>query len=1189
MYLKHLDLQGFKSFPDKIKLDFDNGITAVVGPNGSGKSNISDSIKWVLGEQRVKSLRGDKMEDIIFAGTQMRKPLGFAEVSLTLDNSDGKIPVDYSEVKVTRTVFRSGESKYAINGTQCRLKDIHELFMDTGIGREGYSIIGQGKIDEILSSKGEDRRKLFEEAAGIVKYKNRRNETLDKLEKEQRNLERVQDIINELESKVEPLRKESEKAKKYIALKEELKSLEITRFYNYVTKLDENLGKLEEAYRIMTDDSNMKDERIREIREAARLLKEEIEALDNEIALKNSELVEIKAEEEKAEGAINLCVEQILNFDNNIDRIRNDIAQTKLDVNSLTASLLELSSERSALLKDMDEKNADLNNKEAEYKTVESLMSVNEEHIEEFKSEILEEMKNISEAENNKMRLEALNEQFIFRLEQINAEKEQAESRYEAARVHGEAVKLKLSEYDEKIEALNKANSDIAEQKDIITEKLSKIKADLEAKNRDLGEKISRYSVLSEMEKDYEGFFKSVKSILKLRDSRFKGVCGAVGELIKVDKKYETAIETALGAGMQNIVTVDEDEAKNAINYLKANSLGRASFLPLSVIKGKTFGNEKDELKKADGFIGVASELVKFDKKYKNIIDNLLGKVVIMENIDEAVKLSRKAGYKYRIVTLDGDVLAPGGMMTGGSVSRKSTSFFARGREIGELKDMVLKLKNDIGKLTDKGDKLQEELSSLEENEASNLNEMQSIRISEATLIQEYAQSEEILRELGENKESLEKEAAQLEKHINTTKEDIEYYADEIESTREDIKELEERLSAFKGTTETGKAEREKLLNDLTAIKVDISALKEKKVAFEENISRIEGEIVLKNDSVSAFDENIAAFEKLKAEKEEEKAAFKAELEKAEERFAVCSAEIEALNDKKKIKSGETKDFEDEQQDALESSSLLKNDIFKTETKIERLKEDKQKMIDEIWEEYEITYQMAEGLRDLSLTTTEADKGVKGLKGQIKELGHVNVNAIEEYRETKERYEFLTGQRDDILSAEEKLMVMVNELTELMKKQFSEQFKVISENFNVVFKEMFGGGKAYLKLSDETNVLDSGIEIIAQPPGKNLQNMMLLSGGERALTAIAILFSILKMKPTPFCVLDEIEAALDDANVNRFAQYLKRFSDDTQFIVITHRKGTMESADTMYGVTMQEKGVSKIISVKFEDAEKDAI
>ncbi|MBE6007663.1 MAG: chromosome segregation protein SMC [Lachnospiraceae bacterium] len=1189
MYLKHLDLQGFKSFPDKIKLDFDNGITAVVGPNGSGKSNISDSIKWVLGEQRVKSLRGDKMEDIIFAGTQMRKPLGFAEVSLTLDNSDGKIPVDYSEVKVTRTVFRSGESKYAINGTQCRLKDIHELFMDTGIGREGYSIIGQGKIDEILSSKGEDRRKLFEEAAGIVKYKNRRNETLDKLEKEQRNLERVQDIINELESNVEPLRKESEKAKKYIALKEELKSLEITRFYNYVTKLDENLDKLEEAYRIMTDDSNMKDERIKEIREAARLLKEEIEALDNEIALKNSELVDIKAEEEKAEGAINLCVSQILNYDSNIERIKSDISQAKLDVNSLTGSLLELGSEKSALLKVIDEKNADLKNKEAEYNTVESLMSVNEEHIEEFKSEILEEMKNISDAENNKMRLEALNEQFMLRLEQINAEKEQAESRYEAANVHKEAVKLKLSESDEKIEALNEENKAITEKADAISVKLSKIKADLEAKNRELGEKISRYSVLSEMEKDYEGFYKSVKSILKLRDTRFKGVCGAVGELIKVDKKYETAIETALGAGMQNIVTVDEDEAKNAINYLKANNLGRASFLPLSVIKGKTFGNEKGELSGAEGFIGIASELVKFDKKYKSIIDNLLGKVVIMENIDHAVRLSRKAGYKYRIVTLEGDVIAPGGMMTGGSVSKKSTSFFARGREIGELKDMVLKLKSDIGKLTAKGDELDEELVLLKCNETTNLEKIQEIRVSVASLRQEYTQSEETLAELGEKKESLEKEAALLTKQIDSATEDIEYYKDEIESTREDIKELEDRLSVFKGTTETGKAEREKLLGDLTAIKVDISALKEKKTAIEENISRIEGEIELKNDSLSAFDENIAAFEKLKAEKEEEKDAFNAELDKAEAKFALCSGEIEALNDKKKIKTGETKDFEDEQQDALESSSLLKNDIFKTETKIERLKEDKQKIIDEIWEEYEITYQMAEGLRDLTLTNTEADKGVKGLKGQIKELGHVNVNAIEQYRETKERYEFLTSQRDDILSAEEKLMVMVNDLTELMKKQFAEQFKVISENFNVVFKEMFGGGKAYLKLSDESNVLDSGIEIIAQPPGKNLQNMMLLSGGERALTAIAILFSILKMKPSPFCVLDEIEAALDDANVNRFAQYLKRFADDTQFIVITHRKGTMESADTMYGVTMQEKGVSKIISVKFEDAKKDAI
>ncbi len=1189
MYLKHLDLQGFKSFPDKIKLDFDDGITAVVGPNGSGKSNISDSIKWVLGEQRVKSLRGDKMEDVIFAGTQVRKPLGFAEVSLTLDNTDGRMPVDYSEVKVTRTVFRSGESKYAINGTQCRLKDIHELFMDTGIGREGYSIIGQGKIDEILSSKSDDRRRLFEEAAGIVKYKNRRNETLDKLEKEQRNLERVQDIISELESKVEPLRNQSEKAKKYIALKEELKSLEITRFYNYVTKLEEDIAKLEEAFRIMTDDSTDKNDRMKEIREAAAKLKEEIEAIDSEIAEKNNELVEIKAEAEKTEGQINLCNEQIINFDSNIERIKNDIEKASLEINSLTGNLVEIGSQGSAFDKEIGEKEVLLRDREAEYAVVENFMSANEEQIEEFKSEILEEMKNISDAENSKMRLETLNEQFNVRLEQILREKEQADGRLEAARVHKEATQFKLKESDDKVSEIENTNAEIDKKLEDIGGKITKLRAELETKNRELGEKISRYSVLSEMEKDYEGFYKSVKSILKLRDSRFKGVCGAVGELIKVDKKYETAIETALGAGMQNIVTENEEEAKNAINYLKMNNLGRASFLPLSVIKGKTFGNEKNELKKFDGFIGIASELVGFDDKYKNIVDNLLGKVVIMENIDKAVALARKAGYKYRLVTLEGDVINPGGMMTGGSISKKGASFFARGREIGELKDEVLKLKAQCGKLEEKGEKLTEELSSLNGEKAANAAQINDIRVSVASLRQELNQSESLIGELEEKKNGVEIEMNQLMEQIENAKEDIEYYAGVIESTKADIKELEERLSIYKGTTESDKAKRESLLNDLTVIKVEVSALKEKKAALNENKKRIEGEIDVKNETIKAFNENILSFEGLKGEKNNEIGELKTVLDGTNARFNECSVFIEALNEKKRLKSGETKDFEDEQQSVMESVSMLKNDIFRTETKLERLYEDKQKIIDEIWEEYEITYQMAEGMRDLSISASEADKGVKGLKGKIKELGNVNVNAIDEYKEVKERFEFLTSQRDDILSAEDKLMGMVDELTGLMKKQFEEQFKVISENFNIVFKEMFGGGKAYLKLSDENNVLDSGIEIIAQPPGKNLQNMMLLSGGERALTAIAILFSILKMKPSPFCVLDEIEAALDDANVMRYAQYLKKFSEETQFIVITHRKGTMEAADTMYGVTMQEKGVSKIISVKFEEAEKDAI
>lgn len=1189
MYLKHLDIQGFKSFPDKIRLDFDSGITAVVGPNGSGKSNISDSIKWVLGEQRVKSLRGDKMEDVIFAGTQVRKPLGFAEVSLTLDNSDGKIPVDYSEVKVTRTVFRSGESRYAINGTQCRLKDIHELFMDTGIGREGYSIIGQGKIDEILSSKSDDRRRLFEEAAGIVKYKNRRQETLDKLEKEQNNLERVQDIISELEGKVEPLRNQSEKAKKYLSLKDELKSVEITRFYNYVTGLDGDLKKLEEAYKILTDDTSQKDERIKRIKEEAQRLKEEIEAIDSEIAGKNALLIDIKAEAEKNDGQINLFKEQIANIDRDIERVKNEAAQAETDINSLTGKLIEFTSEKSDIEKKLAEKAAALQDKEAEFNTVESLMSVNEEHMEEFKAEILEEMKNISDAENNKMRLEALNEQFSIRLNQVNAEKEQTLSRLDAAQVHKKAVKFKLSEYDDRIAAIENENNAIAEEADKNTAEAENIKKKLDSAGKELSEKISRYSVLSDMQNDYEGFYKSVKSILKLRDSRFKGICGAVGELIKVDKKYETAVETALGAGMQNIVAENEDEAKAAIAYLKTNNLGRASFLPISVIKGKTFGNEIRDISGSEGFLGIASNIVEYDKKYKNIIENLLGKTIIMENLDCAVRLSKRAGYRYRIVTLEGDIINPGGMMTGGSISKKTTSFFARSREIGELKDRVLELKEYTGKLTEKLDDINSKTALLEEKKTVNINAINEIRLSAASLSKELSQTEETCRELTEKSEALTLELSQLEKQVESTKNDIEYYAGEIESTKEDIKELENRLSVYKGSTESGRAERERLLRELTAVKVDLSALTEKRTAANENCSRINREMDIKHEFIESLKANIIGFTRNKAEKQDEMEKLKTLAGTINDKFNACAGEIEALNEQKRIKTGETKGFEDEQQNVMESVSMLKNDIFRTETKIERLKEDRQRIVDEIWEEYEITYQMAEKERNTELSSADADKGVKSLKAAIKELGNVNVNAIDEYREVKERFEFLTAQRDDIIAAEDKLMVMINDLTELMKTQFAEQFKIISENFNEVFKEMFGGGKAYLKLSDETNVLDSGIDIIAQPPGKNLQNMMLLSGGERALTAIAILFSILKMKPSPFCVLDEIEAALDDANVNRYANYLKRFSAETQFIVITHRKGTMEAADTMYGVTMQEKGVSKIISVKFEDAEKDAV
>lgn len=1186
MYLKRLDLQGFKSFPEKVKLDFNKGITAVVGPNGSGKSNISDSVRWVLGEQKAKTLRGDKMEDIIFAGTETRRALGFAEVSITIDNSEGKMPIEYTEVTVTRRVYRSGESEYLINGTNCRLKDVHELFMDTGIGREGYSIIGQGKIDEILSSKSDDRRRLFEEAAGIVKFKNRRQEAFVKLDKEKQNLSRAEDIINELESQIEPLQKQSETAKKYIDLKEKLKYCDINIFKFERNSINSEIENIYEKLELYSQSVNEKEQEGEKIRDDIHALKNLSDEYTDKIQNINDNIADKKSNLEKLESTVKLIEEQIVHSLSNIERAKSDKAKAyeamaknkeNIDVENakITASDISLKAQ-----------NDRLQNLEQKFSALSSVLSENESIIDEHKIEMIEKIKVSTELKGDISRAESMESQYERRKEQLENEKAYIESQIRDSEIHIEALKKHI---EINVEKTNKLQNDISksetERKNILTNN-EIMKAVLKTKEREYNEKKSRLSILSDMEKEHDGFYKSVKSILKLSsqgDRRFKGVMGAVGEIISVDKIYETAIEIALGGALQNIVTDNEESAKIAIEYLKHNNLGRATFLPITAVKGKDIGAEKNKILSEKGILGTADSLVHYDSIYDGIIKFLLGRVIIAENLDYAVDFSKKYKYSYKVVTLEGDTLSVGGAMTGGSVSKKSTGIFGRSREIKELKEYLDIFGKEVSEIRDKMTASENKIQSIAEKISEMNMALREIQVKNENAENDILRTKTSLDDKNQKLNIYILEEKQLKEQSDFAKSDLERAKERLLITEQEIEKINEILSKYQTDVESERVYQNELLNEITDIKINISNIEQSRKNSENIIKQIKYTIKELEKDIEAFDSDKESLKKDIDAKRDKISIIKADILEEQRNIGNLQNELFETGEKRKVAIEKSESLEEKIREISDYIAKLKNDSVRIEARIEKLSEDKARICQTIQEEYDIVPDDIDCDTENIHSVDSIKKSAYNLKGEIKSLGSVNVDAIEKYKEVKERYTFLCAQRDDIIEAERKLQSIISELTSLMENQFREQFEIISNNFNETFREMFGGGKAYLKLSDEDDVLGSGIEIIAQPPGKNLQNMMLLSGGERALTAISILFSILKMKPSPFCILDEIEAALDDANVKRYADYLKKFSGETQFIVITHRKGTMEAADVMYGITMQEKGVSKLISVNFTD------
>ena len=1182
MYLKRLEMQGFKSFADKTVLEFMPGITSVIGPNGSGKSNISDAIRWVLGEQSMKSLRGSKSEDIIFAGTQNRKSLGFAEASLVFDNTDGKLPVEFTEVTVTRKLYRTGESGYYINKTPCRLKDVLELFMDTGIGKDGYSIIGQGKIDEILSNKSEDRRHIFEEAAGIVKYRVRKAESEKKLEHTKLNLLRINDVLSEIEVNLEPLKKQSEKARKFLDLREELKKIEVGLFLHNIADYKEKLQKLVEDDDILQAQNKDAADKMQEMNDLKEALKKQIDDITEQIESMQNIGFESQKEKERLNSEIGITKERIANNEENNARYDNEIEEIKTRIKELEEEKQSKLEKKDNLFSNKEKFQKELEAKEKELAELTSKLSEKELAIEEKKKQVEVNVDAKYEKTANISTIEANLENIEKRKKQVASEIDFGISELDATRLTKQDIAKTFQEIEaQRNEAASKLDK-IIEQKQTAEEKIKQFETNINTLSSDYRMKESRLKFLKETEREKEGYIRSVKSLLLAcdKDTKLnKGVHGVLANIIQSPKEYETAIEMTLGAALQNIVTETEQDAKKLIEHLRKNNLGRASFLPIASVKGKKL--EKYTTKGIEGVIGIAADLVKYNKRYESIVYNLLGRTVLVEDMDAAISLAKANKYAFRIVTLKGDVINPSGAMTGGSVAQKTVNILGRAREIEELDKDLKKLQAKIEKVTkEKQEYLEASQDVLEEIAALEKN-LQEIDIVYAADKQKLVAVEENIEKTQKRLDKLRAEQQELEKQKEENIQNKEQEEKDIQALEEKNTELNAVIEQYANLNKDSQEYIDDLNMDVTNLKISVSSFDESESSIDEMVERIDKDIQNQN----------ASMENKKKQKEnikKDNAQFTKDIEALEEIIKQIDEDVKGSGDKviklkeERVSTNEKltkaeKDYEAQ----FEVIEVLKAQLVKLEVKKSKLEQDIEDVINRLWDEYELTPNNA-GDYEKPTNVQTTTKQVHKIRNQIKDLGSINVDAIEEYNHTKQRYDFMCEQRLDLENGMTKLKKVIQDMTAIMKTQFAKQFEIINKNFGEVFRELFGGGKAELLLTDADNILECGIDIHVQPPGKKLQNMALLSGGEKAFTAIALLFAILKINPSPFCVLDEIEAALDDVNVFRYADYLKKFTNNTQFLVITHRKGTMEAADTVYGITMEENGISKLLSMKLK-------
>ncbi len=1185
MYLKSIELQGFKSFANKTVLKFNKGITGIVGPNGSGKSNVADAVRWVLGEQSAKQLRGSKMEDVIFSGTENRKPLGFAYVAITIDNRDHKLPIDYDELTVARRVYRSGESEYLINGHTSRLRDVQELFFDTGIGKEGYSIIGQGQIDKILSGKPEERRELFDEAAGIVKYKKRKAMAEKNLNIEKQNLYRVTDILSELEKQVGPLSRQSERAREYLKLRDSLKALDVCMYISEYERLTSASAEYKEKSEIAGEDMAETQAKLEKARLEYSQIEKELETCNDEIDTLKNRISAIQLNREKTESEIRLLKEQVrsetaaaghyeerrVQIAGSMDGKKQEAGQWESELEKLAGKIASLEDTKKEAENRLDSMNGN----------IEKLRQA----IEEKNGDVIETLNRIGGVKAKLQRYDAMLEQIQIRKAELNQRlltlQSEAVSREETL----EKYAAEQETLNGRRELLQKELEAFREKGQNIQKRIDECHEELNTKEQEYHRLSSRYQTLQGITERYEGYGNSIRRIMEQK-KQTPGIIGVVADIIKVDKAYETAVETALGGSIQNVVTEDEKTAKRMIEYLKRNRFGRATFLPLTSIAARTLP-ERDKLLKEKGVIGMASELVSHGPEFGGLADYLLGRVVVADNMDNALKLARKYRYSLRIVTLEGESLSPGGSISGGTF-KNSSNLLGRHREIEELGLQMEKLKKELSVLNRQTDEAHDEKRENKRKIAGVQEDLQEIGLKSNTLYVHVNQLKSSEASQTTAYEELSGEAKELKRQTS----EIDGFKETLLKEQADYElmkaEAEGSIEALNEKLEQEVQVQQEFSGKTSELGIDFSGYIQKQNFLKENRKRILEEIQALEAEYGEATQKLDECQAIIQEKNQQITEMEIQSQNAASKDASLDLALETLLKNREKMTSVQKQFFENRESLSDRCSLLDKEIFRLEHLISKCEEDRSKLSNYMWEEYELTFKAALELQTAdgeALSMEDIRRRISELKKSIKGLGNINLNAIEEYKDVSERYATLKTQHDDLVEAEEKLSGIIQNLDQAMREQFRRNFVKIQENFGRVFAELFGGGRGTLELMEDADILEAGIRIIAQPPGKKLQNMMQLSGGEKALTAIALLFAIQRLKPSPFCLLDEIEAALDDANVKRYARYLNNLTEDTQFIIITHRRGTMNAADVLYGVTMQEKGVSALVSVNLIENE----
>ena len=1185
MRLKKLYIHGFKSFADRVEMTFEHGVTGVVGPNGCGKSNISDAVRWVLGEQSARQLRGSRMEDVIFNGTEKRRRMAYCEVTLTFDNEDRSLPSDYTEVAVTRRVFRTGESEYLLNGAACRLKDVVDLFRDTGIGRDGYSIVGQGRVGEILSQKSEDRRQVFEEAAGIVKYKARKSEAEKRLDNTEQNLSRIADIISELESRLEPLRLQSEDARKYLAMREEQKGLDLNVFLIRSERYQEKIAELRltaenmretlaqnereqqalnERRESVQNQLSEREERAAELRESLQALIQEVEAQEGQANVLRERLAASRREQARVEDEKRAAEEGETGMRRRIETLEGEIVREGEGVAARE--------ERQAAL-------------DRALEEAEAAAARLETEAEDAKERVIRFMNDMGDVKSEQARLTALGEAIDRQLASLSAGAEE-DSRVAADLTRAvEDAEGVWDEENDRLKALNEAAREISERTRRAGEEYERLTAEsqkLLSIKQELG---SRLKLLTEMQRDYEGYNLSVKQVLMEAERRGgAGVHGVVASILHAPQKLERALDMVLGGTLQNVVVDRDEDAKAMIEYLKRNRYGRATFLPISSIRGRTLDMGERRVLSMPGCVGLASEMVTYDPIYRGIVENLLGRTVIAEDLNSGIAIQRAGRYQFRLVTLDGDVMHSGGSMTGGSVQSRMTSLLSREREITESAENMKKLTEKLAQAQNQLKKGEEERAALKRERAQLFDDVHQQEIAVTRAEDHLARAREELNghtgraaRVNEARAQLAEQKAEILSQLDALGQRRETTEDEGEALRKKAQALQTSLSEKRAALNAQRQE-------VGDARVALATAKRGFEALKQDLSRLNAQ---KGDAARALAEAAESLRALACRLKADEEALTTEegrLELARRGLNGAREDFQRADESRLKAQTELKEISESAERLRVATEEFTDRSHRAEMALSRAENDLEQMTARIWEDYQLTYEGAEPFRDPDFKLAESEKRLNTLRAAIRAMGPVNVSAMDEYRETSERYTELSAQRDDLERAKNDLMGIISELTGKMETQFRAQFEQLDVYFRQTFTELFGGGRAELRLEDPKDALNTGIEIVAQPPGKKLQMLSLLSGGERALTAIAILFAMLKLKPTPFCILDEIEAALDDANIDNFAEYLQTYSNKTQFVVVTHRKGTMSRCDALYGVAMEEKGVSKLMSVKLADA-----